>query len=275
MSYRPPPIPPHPHPRPHPSDRYGSPLLPPQVGMVNPIQAQAQSQGQGHQRAMSGNQPPPIPHIGYQDPANGYHRPSPVAVPSTTFQGSPTNRSTQLGIRPMGMASPSQLPLGGRSPGYPGLGPQSVIQPRPAPKPPIQDLLSTDLEEDEPNQRQGIPTFSQDSSSTPPSRPLPPSTLHLHSLLHSHLSTRLPQLLHSLSQTTTQLLSVRSDLESGEPAIKDEMNRLEAVNGVCQGVVRKMEMVVEEGGKRVGELEGKGEVGVDEVVCSVSIVHNQ
>lgn len=64
-------------------------------------------------------------------------------------------------------------------------------------------------------------------------------------------------------------------MDSGEPAIRDEMARLEAVKGVCLSVGERVGDVVRRGEGRVRELEGKGEVGVDEVVCSVSIVHNQ
>lgn len=82
-------------------------------------------------------------------------------------------------------------------------------------------------------------------------------------------------LLAHLSSQTAQLESVHADLESGEPAIRDEMARLEAVRGVCEGVVSKVDEVVRNGQKRCEELEAKGEVSVDEVVCSISIVHNQ
>jgi ESCRT-I complex subunit TSG101 len=82
-------------------------------------------------------------------------------------------------------------------------------------------------------------------------------------------------LLSHLSSQTTQLESVHADLQSGEPAIRDEMARLEAVRGVCEGVVNKVGEVVKNGEKRCEELEARGEVGVDEVVCSISIVHNQ
>lgn len=53
------------------------------------------------------------------------------------------------------------------------------------------------------------------------------------------------------------------------------MARLEAVRKVCDSTGRKMESVVREGSQRVGELEGRGEISVDEVVCGISIVHNQ
>lgn len=53
------------------------------------------------------------------------------------------------------------------------------------------------------------------------------------------------------------------------------MARLEAVKKVCDSVGRRMEEVVRAGEERVQELEAKGEVSVDEVVCGISIVHNQ
>lgn len=71
------------------------------------------------------------------------------------------------------------------------------------------------------------------------------------------------------------MLEQKEDLESGEPAIKDEMARLEAVKKVCDSVGRKMDDVVAKGAERVADLENRGEISVDEVVCGISIVHNQ
>ena len=143
-------------------------------------------------------------------------------------------------------------------------------QPRAAPKPPITDLLADDSIVDE------TPLSNSTLPGGPvPARPLPPSTLHLHSLVHSHLSSRLPPLLEHLQAQTRQLLGVQADLSSGEPAIRDEMARLDAVRAVCVGVADKMGAVVSAGEERVRDLERRGEVAVDEVVCSVSIVHNQ
>ncbi|KAJ9097143.1 hypothetical protein QFC21_004812 [Naganishia friedmannii] len=156
-----------------------------------------------------------------------------------------------------------------------------VLQPRTAPKPPIPDLLSSDEEGDALQGARSastpLPSHSipgQGESHTP-ARPLPPTTLHLHSLLASHLKTRLPHLIAHLGSQTTQLESVRTDLETGSPAIRDEMARLEAVREVCEGVVNRVGAVVSAGEKRCEELQARGEVSVDEVVCSISIVHNQ
>jgi ESCRT-I complex subunit TSG101 len=53
------------------------------------------------------------------------------------------------------------------------------------------------------------------------------------------------------------------------------MARLDAVKAVCDSVGRKMDEVVARGEERVAELEHRGEISVDEVVCGISIVHNQ
>jgi len=53
------------------------------------------------------------------------------------------------------------------------------------------------------------------------------------------------------------------------------MARLEAVKKVCDSVGKKLGDAVAQGQERVAELESRGEVSVDEVVCGISIVHNQ
>ena len=109
----------------------------------------------------------------------------------------------------------------------------------------------------------------------PPSKPPPPSLLHLHSILLPHLSASLPPIIHSFQANRAHLIERHEDLASGEPAIRDEMARLEAVKKVCDSVGRRMAELVVKGEERVVELEGRGEVSVDEVVCGISIVHNQ
>jgi ESCRT-I complex subunit TSG101 len=66
------------------------------------------------------------------------------------------------------------------------------------------------------------------------------------------------------------------DLAQGKPAILDEMQRLEAVKAVCQGVRDRYAAVVAESEKRVREYESRGEgPEVDEIVCSSTVVYNQ
>jgi ESCRT-I complex subunit TSG101 len=109
----------------------------------------------------------------------------------------------------------------------------------------------------------------------PPSKPPAPSLLHLHAILLPHLTASLPPIMHQLESTKTQLIERREDLATGEPAIRDEMARLEAVKNVCDAVGGRLQAVVSKGDERVSDLESRGDVSVDEVVCSISIVHNQ
>jgi len=81
--------------------------------------------------------------------------------------------------------------------------------------------------------------------------------------------------MQNLADTKSHLVERREDLASGEPAIRDEMARLEAVKKVCDAVGGRLNEVVTKGSERVAELEARGDVSVDEVVCSISIVHNQ
>lgn len=99
--------------------------------------------------------------------------------------------------------------------------------------------------------------------------------MHLHHILLPHLQASLPPIMSDLEAQKHHLLERKEDLESGEPAVRDEMARLEAVKNVCDAVGSRMQAVVGAGEKRVAELEERGDVSVDEVVCSISIVHNQ
>ncbi|OCF41805.1 ESCRT-I complex subunit TSG101 [Kwoniella heveanensis CBS 569] len=164
------------------------------------------------------------------------------------------------------IAASTQPPVLTRSPEP---QPATAAPPTLAPaKQPIQDLLSSP----EPT---SVELPSDAAPPLPPSKPPPPSLLHLHSILLPHLQASLPPLLNSLHSTKTHLLERREDLVSGEPAIRDEMARLEAVRKVCDSTGKKLGEVVHAGEERVTELEGKGETSVDELVCGISIVHNQ
>ena len=178
-----------------------------------------------------------------------------------------------------------QQPVYGQQPQHPlqryqPPAPTSVAQAAPAPAKPVQapvtakpaDLMSgTDDMDDGP----GPHSNAGPPPPLPPSKPPPPSTLHLHSILLPHLQASLPPLLHQLQSSHAHLTERKADLESGEPAIRDEMARLQAVKKVCDSTGRKMEEVVQAGSARVADLEQRGETSVDEVVCGISIVHNQ
>jgi len=72
-----------------------------------------------------------------------------------------------------------------------------------------------------------------------------------------------------------RLRAHQSDLLLGEPAIRDEMARLEAVRDVCRTVAGRMRSTIEQGERNIAELRRKGDPEVDELVCSTTIVHNQ
>lgn len=72
-----------------------------------------------------------------------------------------------------------------------------------------------------------------------------------------------------------RLRAHQTDLLVGEPAIRDEMARLEAVRDVCRNVADRTRRTVEQAESNVAELRRKGEPEVDELVCATSIVHDQ
>ncbi|KAK4689715.1 hypothetical protein P7C73_g386, partial [Tremellales sp. Uapishka_1] len=167
-------------------------------------------------------------------------------------------------------AQPSQFPL---TPAQPTQQRQPIVQAnlaQQAVRQQPEDLLSSPTPSFSP-----LPTNPLAPPPLPSSKPPPPSLLHLHSILLPHIQSSLPPLLHHLHTTRAHLLERREDLISGEPAIRDEMARLEAVKNVCDNVGSKMGDLVTATEERVRDLEARGEVGVDEVVCGISIVHNQ
>ena len=72
-----------------------------------------------------------------------------------------------------------------------------------------------------------------------------------------------------------RLRAHQTDLLTGEPAIRDEMARLEAVRDVCRGVSDRLRNVVAQGETNINDLRNKGDPPVDELLCSTTIVHNQ
>lgn len=72
-----------------------------------------------------------------------------------------------------------------------------------------------------------------------------------------------------------RLQTTQVDLLAGEPAIRDEMARLEAVRDVCTVVRDRYKMTVQSAEGNVSELRKKGDPEVDELICSTTIVYNQ
>ncbi|BGP18743.1 Suppressor protein stp22 of temperature-sensitive alpha-factor receptor and arginine permease [Rhodosporidiobolus nylandii] len=119
-------------------------------------------------------------------------------------------------------------------------------------------------------------SFSGGAASIPPPVPPNPTLLALRTRVHSKLCSSLSTLGQSVAAELQQLDLLRADLEKAQPAIEDEMARLEAVRAVCGGVRDRYEIVVREGEKRLGEYEARGEgPEVDEVVCGSTVVYVQ
>lgn len=109
-----------------------------------------------------------------------------------------------------------------------------------------------------------------------PPRPPNPELLALRARLHAKLSSSLHALSSATDAQRSQLAILESDLLKGEPAIVDEMQRLEAVRAVCDTVRARYEAVVSEAEGRLGEYERRGDgPEVDEIVCSSTVVYNQ
>ena len=168
----------------------------------------------------------------------------------------------------------SPLPM---VPQHSGSAGQTYVPPPPPPPPPpvrpslpVPNLL--DEEAVEPEQFTGSQAIP---STVLPPRPPNPELLRLHSQVHAKLTSELASLSQAVALDTERLRAHQTDLLSGEPAIRDEMARLEAVRDVCRTVAGRMRGTVEQGERNVAELKRKGDPEVDELVCSTTIVHNQ
>lgn len=108
-----------------------------------------------------------------------------------------------------------------------------------------------------------------------PPRPPNPELLSLHARLHAKLTMRLQYLQGTLGESQKQLQLLNSDLERGEPAIRDEMARLEAVRDVCRATGDGLDRSVNEAREWTQKLKEREDPNPDEMVFSTSIVGNQ
>lgn len=106
-------------------------------------------------------------------------------------------------------------------------------------------------------------------------RPPNPELVRLQEQVHQKLTSELNSLSQSLSLDAERLRAHQADLLAGEPAIKDEMARLEAVRDVCCNVANRTRLAIQQADSNISELKRKGDPEVDELVCATSIVHNQ
>lgn len=120
------------------------------------------------------------------------------------------------------------------------------------------------------------PNPVQSTSAPPPPRPANPELLAIRSRLHAKMTHAMGSLQARTDQEIEQMARWEGDLLKGEPAVLDEMQRLEAVRGVCQVVKDRYRDVVGAGEARLADYEVRGEgPEVDEIVCSSTVVYNQ
>jgi ESCRT-I complex subunit TSG101 len=111
-------------------------------------------------------------------------------------------------------------------------------------------------------------------ASAPP-RPANPVLLHLQRQVQEKFAAEFASFSQAMALDTERLRAQQADLLAGEPAIRDEMARLEAVRNVCHNVAERLRKCVDQAERNIAELRRKGDPEVDELVCSTTIVHNQ
>ncbi|KAI0781019.1 UEV domain-containing protein [Trametes elegans] len=222
--------------------------------------------------------PPAIPALVSNSAPSAFRAVSPPSAYASPVSAMPTGQGhASYGPPPFAAPQPGSIPAG-----HAYVSPPPSAQPPPPPFPPAfappaaaspphsvppPDLL--DAEDD---------AAAGPSTATPapaPPRPPNPELLRLHDEVHAKVSSELASLSQAMALDSERLRANQADLLAGEPAIRDEMARLEAVRDVCRGVAARLEQVVAAGERNVAELKRKGDPEVDELVCSTTIVYNQ
>ncbi|KAJ6547527.1 UEV domain-containing protein [Mycena capillaripes] len=204
-----------------------------------------------HPGTLAARPPPPLPPHPRPDPGPPQYRPAPPHYQAPPAPWSPP-RDPQWIATP-----PPPLPI-------------ATPIPAPAPAPvPAPNLL----DEESP----GPMLYAPQAVAPQPAPPRPPNPelLRLHAAVHAKLSSELASLGQALAIDAERLRAHQADLLAGEPAIRDEMGRLEAVRDVCRTAAGRMRGAVETAERNVAELRAKSNPEVDELVCSTTIVHNQ
>jgi ESCRT-I complex subunit TSG101 len=99
--------------------------------------------------------------------------------------------------------------------------------------------------------------------------------LNLRRALYNQLVYHLSSLQSHLNNENSHLRALNADLQKGEPAIRDEMARLEAVRDVCANVRDRMSSLVSDAEQNTENLANQPDTEVDELVCGTNVVHNQ
>ncbi|KAK7014894.1 UEV-domain-containing protein [Favolaschia claudopus] len=265
------------------------PNLPPKP--QTPQTPQVQNQGQPHYNShfhpsqiqspsppnvtipLGARPPPPLPRVDNTLPQYGpsppHYQPPPTVLAQSAWGPSPPPPSREPQWSPAPPQHPPQLPL--HVPVPIQAQPTTFTSAQhlsPAPPPNLMDGDAPRTPEP------SGPSPTQNAGPAPP-RPPNPELLRLHAAVHSKLNSELASLNHALALDAERLRAHQADLLAGDPALRDEMARLEAVRDVCRTAAGRMRGAVEAAERNVAELKAKPEPEVDELVCSTTIVHNQ
>ncbi|KAK7693592.1 hypothetical protein QCA50_003161 [Cerrena zonata] len=213
---------------------------------------------------------------------SGHSRP-PLPPPAPTWSTQPQQQQYSAVVVPPPFISPQGT--GNASSSYytppppppPPAGPSTI----PVSSPPLSQLSYSNpppdlLDGDNLNSFGTTTTPVQISTPAPaPPRPPNPELLQIHAHVYQKITSELASLSQVMALDAERLRAHQKDLLAGEPAIRDEMARLEAVRDVCQNVAGRLRTVVTDGERNVADLRRRGDPEVDELVCSTTIVHNQ
>jgi ESCRT-I complex subunit TSG101 len=219
--------------------------------------------------------PPPVPPIppSYQSPSSvlGSSPLHPNLWPTRTGVSPPVGNASWSSPLPPARSISIASNYIGQQPKPPADQPYYVQSPPPdvSYHPPAPNLLDGESTESQ------TPSNPQLSSAPPPPRPPNPELLRLHAQVHQKFTSELGLLSQAFAIDAERQRSHQTGLLAGQPAILDEMARLEAVRDVCRNVAGRMRITVEQAERNIAELKRKGDPEVDELVCSTSIVHNQ
>lgn len=205
----------------------------------------------------------------------GWYTPNHSAVIDSFPSSVPHFHRSDNAIRhPVRPTIPSSLPLppplskSHAVPSYPDDRQRGTPQPEHT-RIPVPDFLDQDDDTTSPN------VVNHASPLAPPPRTPNPELLRLHAQVHEKLKSELYSLTRALDLDSERLRAHQADLLLGEPAIKDEMARLQAVRDVCLSVADRTRQAVRQAEANIAELRRKGDPEVDELVCATNIVHNQ
>ncbi|KAF8758645.1 folding of proteins upon ATP hydrolysis, partial [Rhizoctonia solani] len=222
---------------------------------------QQHNRGNSIGSSISGNHLPPSQ---AQSPPNRWSMPSQPGITHPPMRPPPTQPQPPPPPPPTAYQqySNSAAPLAAPAPTPIINVPTPPAPPAPRPNFLDEDDISTQVNEAPP------------SPNAPP-RPINPELLRLHHDLHAKITVELSALSNALAGDNERLRATQGDLLAGEPAIRDEMARLEAVRSVCTTVGDRLQDVVARAEANMHHLKSKGDPEVDELVCSTAIVYNQ